>query len=382
MSIQEILVANGISLVLLFILIICRHMTRRTRRTAEHVFTALIIINIVCSIAEPFSFLVDGVDVGVLWILNFAANTVLYGCTATVSVLWVWYVALSLSHDRKRPLRVVVPMMAIWGLLISALVGNIFGGYFFSIDANNVYHREPLGYIFYAFLFSSYIISLILYYRFRIIHGKAQFFPIWMFLFPLLLGCGIQMLFYGISVAWTSCAIGLTGIYVNLQSKQSLVDDLTGVYNRAYLEHKLIMARRSARYVYSGIMLDIDDFKQVNDTFGHSIGDTALADAAKLLINITDRYTQVFRFAGDEFIVFIRLPAARAAEQEAVTRAVEERIRNESDAFNAAGEAPYTISFSMGHAVYDPTQADDAFFHAMDDAMYREKQRHHNRPTP
>ena len=59
---------------------------------------------------------------------------------------------------------------------------------------------------------------------------------------------------------------------------------------------------------------------------------------------------------------------------------VEERLRDEAYAFNVAGTTPYTISFSMGHAHYDMSKEDDAFFHAMDVAMYKEKQRHHKRP--
>ena len=377
MVLEEILVANGASILLLVLLLISRRMTRRYRRTRDRLFTALIWIGIVASFLETFTFLVDGKGGAVLRLVNILGNTLLYACTATVSVIWAWYVDLNLNHDHKRLRRVFSPLLITWGILILLLIGNISGGFFFTVTPDNVYERRPLGYVFYLFLLVSLIISIVLYYRFRAAHGEARFFPIWMFLSPIFVACAVQILFYGLSVAWLGCAIGFVSIYLNLQSKQSLVDRLTGLYNRAYIEHKLIVARGDAKYAYAGIMLDMDGFKKINDAHGHSVGDKALTDAAKILLQATGRDCLVFRFAGDEFIVLVRAEASKPDALEARTLAVEEAIRAGAKAFSDAEDAPYTIAFSMGHALYDTTLGDDVFFHRMDEEMYKEKQRHH-----
>ncbi len=377
MNIGEILVANGAGLFLLVIMFLCRNMAKRTPRTVDRIFTVMIIIGIAGTILEPLTFMLDGRGGAFLRAVNIFANSLEFALTATVSVFWVWYVALSLNYDVKKLKSVFLPMLAIWALLIILLIGNVFGSFLFSVDENNVYARQPLGYIFYVFLIGSYLTSLVLYYRFRAAHGKALFFPIWMFLAPLFASIIIQIPFYGISVTFLGCSIGLVSIYLNMLSKKSLVDGLTGLYNRAYVEHLMITARHSKRYVYGGIMIDIDSFKKINDTYGHSAGDDALINAGKILIKAVDRGAVAFRFAGDEFIVLVRSAVSKAEKLETEMTDTEKRIRAGVEEFNSSGKTPYKLSFSMGHAPLDTKLPDDDFFRSMDTEMYKEKQLHH-----
>ena len=377
MFLEEIIVANSTAIILLIILLLSRHLARRKPKIEDRVFTYIIVIGIVSPILETLSFLVDGKADTFLRVFNIIDNSLLYACTATVSVLWLWYADLHINRKSKRSKALFFPFFIIWAILITSLFFNAFFGFLFKVDENNVYSREIAGYAFYVFLFASFIASIILYIRARVKHGQSLFFPIWIFLTPIIAACIVQALWYGISVAWLGCAIGSVGIYVNIQSRNSLVDSLTGLYNRAYIEHKLLVARFNTHYVYSGIMLDIDYFKEINDKFGHSIGDAALTNAATLLINATDRQSMAFRFAGDEFIILVKLPAARYAELEAKTIEIEERVKQEAEKYNKTSNNPYKIVFSMGHAIYNTNYGDDVFFHNMDNEMYKEKQLHH-----
>ena len=376
MVLEEILVANGTGILLLIILLISRFMTRRTNRLEDRIFDAFVFIGMAAAFLEALSFVVDGHNEPVLRVINIIANTLLYACTATVSVIWVLYVDLHLNRNIKRFKTLYLPLIIIWGLLVTGLIGNLFFGYFFSVDANNVYSRELPGYIFYVYLVSSFIITIILAIRYHLKHGQSQFFPIWMFLTPVILGCVVQVFFYGLSLAWLGCAIGLVGIHINIQSRNSFVDALTGLYNRAYIEHKLTVARGNPNYVYSGIMLDVDYFKDINDTYGHSVGDEALIRTATLLFNAIDRDSLAFRFAGDEFIVLVRVPVTKKDTLIDKTQQVMEMIRKETEKFNK-NSGKYKIVFSMGYALYDMSQEDDEFFRNMDTEMYREKQIHH-----
>jgi len=376
MNLGEILVANGASILLLVILLICRYMSGRNRRIADKVFSGIIFCAILGTFLETVTFLMDGKGGAFLRALNFAGNSLLYACSVTAAMFWVWYVDLTLYRDVKRLRRAHLPILISWGIMIALLLANLFGSFLFAIDEHNVYSRQPMGYIFYVHLIGAYIASIILYYRFRRTHGKAQFFPIWMFITPLFLSILIQVPFYGISVSYLGCTIGLIGLYMNIQSKMSLVDVLTGLYNRAYIEHAMARARRNRRFVYSGIMLDLDDFKQVNDSFGHSVGDSALIDAARLLMKSADRDSEVFRYAGDEFIVLVKVPEDNAEELQAKTLETEKRIRENAAAFSSSNKASYKLVFSMGHAMLGPAITDDQFFRIMDEEMYRDKQKH------
>ena len=356
---------------------LCRFMARRYAQTDDRVLTVFVYIGLACTVFELFSFLVDGQPNEFLRAGNILCNTSIYGGTATISVLWVWYVELSLNKDVKKMKPLFFPLFIIWVILIVALVVNIFVPFLFTIDEANVYHREPLGYIYYVFLIASFVISIVEYIRFRVNHGDSRFFPIWMFLVPVIAACIVQAVFYGIACAWLGCAVGLIAIYLNIQSKRSLVDSLTGLYNRAYIEHHLVVARSNSLYVYSGIMLDVDYFKEINDTHGHSIGDRALIDAANMLLSVADRHASVFRFAGDEFIMLVKVPSSRKEELEQITKYIEDKIRIKAANFNAISDKPYKIIFSLGHAFFDPNEEEDAFFRKMDLAMYKEKQLHH-----
>ena len=88
-------------------------------------------------------------------------------------------------------------------------------------------------------------------------------------------------------------------------------------------------------------MIDLDDFKQINDRFGHSVGDAALVDTANILRSAAGSRTVVIRFAGDEFIVLEKTDAPGALE------AAERRIREELARFNAESGKPYRLGFFM-----------------------------------
>ena len=88
----------------------------------------------------------------------------------------------------------------------------------------------------------------------------------------------------------------------------SILDGLTGVYNRRYLDETLRREiERAKRYnqVISLFMLDIDDFKKYNDTYGHQAGDEILKKLANLLVEAVRAADMVFRYGGEEFVVFL-----------------------------------------------------------------------------
>ena len=375
MNLEEILVANGASLILLIILFICRHNTRKTRRMSDKIFSVIIMLITVGCVLECVTFLLDGRG---HWLRPYSIffNSAEYVCTASAALFWALYTDQVLNEDKKILKNYFIPFVAAWVFILLLLIPNAFLGFLFSVDYDCVYSRQPVGYVYYAFFMSCYIFSIILYYRFRISKGRTKFFPIWMFLTPLFISFFISVFLYGVSVSFLGSAIGLAGLYMNIQNRMSMTDSLTGLYNRSYIEHYITAARENKRYVYSGIMLDVDHFKKINDTFGHSVGDDALVDVADILSKATGKKETVFRYAGDEFIIMMRLPQSREEELEPLTIEIKENILREVKLFNKEGATPYKLQFSMGYALYDVNKTDDVFFQKMDEEMYREKEFH------
>ena len=378
MIIEEIIMADCTGILLMLILLVSRYFVRRKQNVEDKFFYAMVLVGLFAGALELTAFLVDGKPGTFAKVVNILVNVLIYGCTTTLSVVWLWYVDSNLNHDTRRIRTVWLPYVIVYGVLMVLLVVNLFTGFFYVIDANNVYNRRPLGYIYYAFLFICFITTIIIYIKDRIVYGETKFFPIFTFLVPVILGCIIQAVWYGIATGWLGCAIGLTAIYLNIQSRFALVDHLTGLYNRSFIEHKLLVARRkSNRFIYGGIMLDIDCFKQINDTYGHSVGDEALRQVAKILVDASDNKNLIFRFAGDEFVILLRAPISEKAELEARMILLEKAIREEADAINNQKEALYKLEFSFGRAFFDASKDDDEFFRTMDLEMYKEKRKHH-----
>jgi diguanylate cyclase (GGDEF)-like protein len=153
--------------------------------------------------------------------------------------------------------------------------------------------------------------------------------------------------------------------------QQASQDPLTGLKNRRRFGEDLrIELARSRREETVGavLMLDLDNFKQVNDTLGHPAGDRTIADIAGVL-NARMRTTDVVaRLGGDEFAIV--LPRCDLDEAEDVADAIATAIRLHTP----PGEAAPPITASIGIATFGPgTESYDSVLSAADNAMYEAK---------
>ncbi len=152
----------------------------------------------------------------------------------------------------------------------------------------------------------------------------------------------------------------------------SLIDDLTGLYNRRGFadlgEQYLKLARRGGRGV-TMVYLDLDRFKTINDSLGHHVGDRALLKVADILRATFRRSDIIARLGGDEFGVL----ALEAADESA--ELLVERLRERVVDFNESSSEPFQLAVSIGMAHHDDdpkVRLEDMVAEA-DAAMYREK---------
>ena len=134
----------------------------------------------------------------------------------------------------------------------------------------------------------------------------------------------------------------------------SITDPLTGCHNRRFLEQ--VMDRELQRHTrfklpMSLLFIDIDRFKQINDTLGHDAGDQVLQYVAKFLKRHIREADYVFRWGGDEFLVLITCGAEEAARKAEVLKA-------SFDAAPEAVELPPGIGLSVGWAEVPPGTED------------------------
>ena len=161
---------------------------------------------------------------------------------------------------------------------------------------------------------------------------------------------------------------------MSLQNELSYIDPLTKLYNRNYLDQMLNDISRKKRSA-GGIMIDLDYFKSINDRFGHTVGDEALIDAARIIRHSLPAKGLAIRFAGDEFIILMLTDK----EQDLIQ--IEEKLRKALKEFNSTEQKPYQLSFSIGHSMYQPDVSTDNFLNQMDNQMYEEKKAKHSRSS-
>lgn len=375
MNIQSIVITNAIGIALIIVLQICSHLSRQKRSISDQLFTGMLFIVASCCLNESISFLVDGINTVPARILGEFSNTWCYFFNISFSFLWCLYVDYRLYHSKKRLYTTFRPLLILTVILLVIILGNLFGHYLFYFDKDNVYHRKPSAYLFFVLPVAYILSSTVNVFLCRRKH-TVDFFPIWAFLTPFLFGCFFQAMIYGVSLAWCSTAIGLTALHMCTQNELVFKDPLTHIFNRLYLNTVLRTGQWNRRNPFSGIMIDVDDFKYINDTFGHSKGDLALCDVASILSDNIPSDAVCIRFAGDEFILLLRTTIQSQMEE------VMNCIQNAVTAFNATAVRPFTLSLSMGSGIFRPGQStQDSFLEEIDKNMYINKSVRHANNT-
>lgn len=154
---------------------------------------------------------------------------------------------------------------------------------------------------------------------------------------------------------------------------QALTDPLTNLPNRRYLDarldHEISRAIRHEQPL-AVLCIDVDDFKRVNDTWGHQKGDEVLIWVARFLKTQIRAHDIAGRMGGDEFLVILPATDRVGAEQLAA------RFRKTLEQLK--GGADHPVSLSIGVGILDPDDSDvtvEALMRAGDRAMYEQKAR-------
>jgi diguanylate cyclase (GGDEF)-like protein len=158
--------------------------------------------------------------------------------------------------------------------------------------------------------------------------------------------------------------------------EQALKDGLTGLWNRkaifAMLEREVCRAQRD-KFPITLLMLDMDHFKNINDTHGHLTGDEVLREAAGRLIEVMRPYDFAGRYGGEEFLVV--LPSC--SPHNGLLRAEDFR-RSLADRPVPTAHGPLAVTCSVGVAAYDGKMPLEDLIHEADKALYNAKHQGRN----
>ncbi len=377
-DLRSIYIANGVGIFMMAMLAYTARTTIRRRGIVDRLFTFMIFGVMIACFMEAFSYTIDGKTFPGAIVLNYIANTYLFTVNMLLPLSVLMYVDLSLYGDRTRILSRYRPQLFIGAVMLCANVVNFFIPITYVITENNVYIRQPFSYVCYFVILYYSATAMAITHRYKRETGAKSFLSINMFLLPIIVGAGLQFAFYGLSMAWLSASVGLTCLYMMQQNEMAYVDSLSDAYNRQYMNH-IVPAWINSGKTFAGVMIDVDRFKDINDTLGHSEGDRVLRDVVDILKSARKEGEIVFRFAGDEFIV-LRMTEdmdGLAGYMDRVKDALQRYNEEKLSGLTVAGDRHIALSLSYGTSFYDGGDI-DMFLKEMDHNMYLMKAVHHS----
>lgn len=174
-------------------------------------------------------------------------------------------------------------------------------GFVFYVDANNHYERGNSFFIFVA----AYIINLIILFISTLKAGRKYHYPIKAKITALSIfvvaGTSIQLILPSIYSSWHSVTLSLLLYYLLLSEFDGSFDALTRLHNRAAYEK--MVNKLNGRKPYAVVVMDINNFKEINDTYGHDFGDAVLKKVASVIMSSFDDSCTCYRVGGDEFYI-------------------------------------------------------------------------------
>ena len=199
----------------------------------------------------------------------------------------------------------------------------------------------------------------------------VEFFSVYYFVITCAVGTVLQGAFYGMAFGWLSVAIAFVFVDSQLRSLRSYIDELSGLFGRKYMNYCLERIHATQEKDIYGIMMDVNCFKEINDTYGHGAGDRAIQEIGHILSGALVANSVAIRISGDEFMVLIRHGSEEILNK--ICAAIEQRVQR----YNAAAPADsFQLSFSTGVAKYEGGSV-EKFLVELDERMYAEKRAFH-----
>lgn len=364
----SVLTANIISILLIGTLYLANRQKAEYDRDMRLLQQMMVTIGI-ANISDCCVYYLAGSSNIVIKVLVFLSGSGLFLGNVMIGYLWAKFIMVHMNipfSDIRRNIYRTIGLISIVLLVI-----NIFYPLVFSVSDGR--YQRGFAYIIFLIFAAFYILdSLYLYVKRVKKIGSLKLFPVHIFLIPVILGVVIQAFFVEIAITWTSIAISVTGIMTALKNEIIFTDCLTGLYNREYLEFLHKRACNKKDCWVSGIMIDLNGFKQINDNYGHAEGDLALCIVADLLLKSFSEYGVVTRYAGDEFVIMLNTTDDQLIQK--IIKSAKKNFVTE----NEKNDKPYQLSASMGYAITNlSNETIDDFMNRIDEQMYQDKMKYY-----
>lgn len=270
------------------------------------------------SVLEVITVVVDGLPSGYRW-LNIVSNYLGFGLSPAVSICLVYVLDRKTALRRKIRIALGCEIAYLMFLLASIPYGMVF-----SVSVDNIYSRGPHFYIYVIMYFGAIVylsISTIITSREFQNRSRMLIYPLILFV---MVETVIQVAMPELHVTWLCVTLLSVLYFIYCNEMWNQLDALTGLLN----QNSYVKQTGEVKY-NSGVLVvfDVDDFKQVNDCYGHVKGDLCLADIAECIKKAYADFGYCYRIGGDEFCVLLKNGVKEEECRQEFLRRLEEKRR-------------------------------------------------------
>ena len=255
------------------------------------------------SVLEVITIVVDGAPPGYRW-LNILSNYLGFGLTPAVALCLVY--VLDKKTIIRRGFKAAVCCEGGYLLFLAATLPY---GPVFSVSAENLYARGGYFFIYVIMYYASMLYLMVATVRTAAAfqnRSRTLIYPLTLFLGAETV---IQIALPALHVTWLCVTLLSVLYYIYCSEMWNQLDALTGLLNQNSYLNRTIEMRRSGGVL---VVFDVDDFKQINDRYGHLQGDVCLAEIADCIKKAYARCGYCYRIGGDEFCVLLKDEASEA----------------------------------------------------------------------
>ena len=351
--------------------------TSLSRLTNQTILTHVFVMLICMLVLDTLKLLLNGVYFTGSNLLTCSLASVFHVITVLLYFQWLRFVGYNMQLRFWRDRRLMT-LIALPGVFAIALVaGSIKFGWVWSVDENNLLSRGPYYpvyvtccgiYMVFACILAGHRIPLKRYFSDRVLYTSLAMFG----LFPLI-GLSFEQTPDSAPYSMYAMVLSVLLVFLEMQSRMISTDPLTKLNNKnqlnSFLDSKIGQYTENRRvYLF---VLDLDKFKGINDTYGHTEGDSALNMVADVLKRVCGPIgCFISRFGGDEFNLVAFL--ASDADAESLSKTIKD------DLARTSASLPYSLTVSIGYAASrgrSETVVD--LFARADEALFAEKKAKH-----
>lgn len=322
--------------------------TRKKRQ-----FIAAFLIVILAAVSEWTGNYLNGRMEG-LRLLHILAKAADHTLSPVIAMIFA-----GIMTNEKTAKRLLIP------LLVHGILECISGwlGFIYTVDTQNIYHHGSCYWIYVVFYLFCSIYFLVAAWKFGRKYQTNSRVILELTLAFLVVGLFSSMIWSEVRVSYITISIDAIIVYIYYTEVIEKTDILTGLLNRRSYESHIRNLREASEILF----FDVDEFKEINDTYGHSVGDLCLERVGHAILRSYGNKGNCYRIGGDEFCVILNRNLDSVTM---LNHAFAERMNKEREKDK---RIPYV---SVGHAFFDPEKNDiESAVNEADKQMYYWKQK-------